>query len=98
MPRASAASRGASLMAGPQAAGGGRVECPERGEQHGESRGLRYLRPFVPMSHVTITLPDGSTRDVAPGTSIRDFAAAALPQSVVKKALAATVDGRMVDL
>jgi threonyl-tRNA synthetase len=47
---------------------------------------------------ITITLPDGSTRDVAPGTSVRDFAVSALPQSVVKKALAATVDGRMVDL
>ena len=29
---------------------------------------------------------------------MRDFAVSALPQSVVKKALAATVDGRMVDL
>jgi threonyl-tRNA synthetase len=50
------------------------------------------------MNPITITLPDGSTRDVAPGTLVRDFAAANLPQSVVKKALAATVDGRMVDL
>jgi threonyl-tRNA synthetase len=50
------------------------------------------------MSDVTITLPDGSTRDVLRGTSVRDFAAAALPLSIVKKALAATLDGRMVDL
>src|SRR6188472_3029795 len=50
------------------------------------------------MSAVTITLPDGSTRDVPQGTSVRDFAASALPQSIVKKALAATLDGRMVDL
>lgn len=50
------------------------------------------------MSHVTITLPDGSTRSTERGTPIRDFAAAALPQSVVRKALAATVDGRLVDL
>ncbi|HEX5216757.1 MAG TPA: threonine--tRNA ligase [Vicinamibacterales bacterium] len=50
------------------------------------------------MNPITITLPDGSTRDAAPGTLVRDFAAANLPQSVVKKALAATVDGRMVDL
>jgi threonyl-tRNA synthetase len=35
---------------------------------------------------------------VPAGTSVRDFAAAALPQAVVKKALAATVNGRMVDL
>jgi threonyl-tRNA synthetase len=32
------------------------------------------------------------------GTSVRDFAVSALPSSVVKKALAAVVDGRMVDL
>jgi len=32
------------------------------------------------------------------GTSVRDFAVSALPASVVKKALAAVVDGRMVDL
>jgi threonyl-tRNA synthetase len=47
---------------------------------------------------VTITLPDGSQRSVAPGTPVREFAASALPQSVVKKAIAAEVDGRMVDL
>ncbi len=32
------------------------------------------------------------------GTSVRDFAVSALPSSVVKKALAAVIDGRMVDL
>ena len=32
------------------------------------------------------------------GTTVRDFAVSALPSSVVKKALAATVDGRLVDL
>jgi threonyl-tRNA synthetase len=50
------------------------------------------------VSNVTITLPDGSQRQIARGTRVRDFAAAALPQSVVRKALAAQVDGRMVDL
>jgi threonyl-tRNA synthetase len=35
---------------------------------------------------------------VPPGTSVRDFAAASLPSSVAKKALAAVVNGRMVDL
>jgi threonyl-tRNA synthetase len=50
------------------------------------------------VSNVTITLPDGSQRAIARGTRVRDFAAAALPQSVVRKALAALVDGRMVDL
>jgi threonyl-tRNA synthetase len=50
------------------------------------------------MSSITVTLPDGSHRSVAPGTPVREFAASALPQSVVKKAIAAEVDGRMVDL
>jgi threonyl-tRNA synthetase len=50
------------------------------------------------MSTITVTLPDGSHRSVAPGTPVREFAASALPQSVVKKAIAAEVDGRMVDL
>ena len=50
------------------------------------------------MSQITVTLPDGSTRDVPRGTSVRDFATSALPQGVVKKALAAAVDGRTVDL
>jgi threonyl-tRNA synthetase len=50
------------------------------------------------MSDVTITLPDGSARRVASGTSVRDFAAAALPASVAKKALAAWVNDRLVDL
>jgi threonyl-tRNA synthetase len=47
---------------------------------------------------ITITLPDGSERDVPRGTSVREFAASALPQNVGKKALAAVVDGRTVDL
>ena len=50
------------------------------------------------MSSITITLPDGSQRPAERGTRVRDFAAAALPQSVVRKAIAATVDGKMVDL
>ncbi|MEO8483147.1 MAG: threonine--tRNA ligase [Acidobacteriota bacterium] len=50
------------------------------------------------MSAITITLPDGSTRDVPYGTSVREFAGSALPLSIAKKALAATLDGRMVDL
>src|SRR4051812_34748678 len=50
------------------------------------------------MSDVIITLPDGSTRNVPQGTSVREFAASALPQGLIKKALAATLDGRMVDL
>jgi threonyl-tRNA synthetase len=50
------------------------------------------------MSQITITLPDGSQRSVPSGTPVRDFASGVLPQSVMKKALAAEVDGRLVDL
>jgi threonyl-tRNA synthetase len=50
------------------------------------------------MSSISITLPDGSTREVPAGTPVREFAATALPASLSRKALAATVDGRMVDL
>jgi threonyl-tRNA synthetase len=50
------------------------------------------------VSSITITLPDGSQKSVPRGTPVREFASSALPQSVVKKALAAVVDGRLVDL
>src|SRR5688572_4939124 len=49
------------------------------------------------MQHVTVTLPDGSTRSVAPGTPVRDVAEGISPR-LAKAALAATVDGRLVDL
>jgi threonyl-tRNA synthetase len=45
-----------------------------------------------------LTLPDGSRREVPSGTRVVEFAESALPASVVRKALAAVVDGRMVDL
>jgi threonyl-tRNA synthetase len=47
---------------------------------------------------ITLTLPDGSRRDVPSGTSVRDFAESALPPNIVKRALAAVVDDRLVDL
>src|SRR5436190_17047889 len=50
------------------------------------------------MTDITITLPDGSQRSVPAGTPVSAFAQQALPQGVVRKALAAVVDGRMVDL
>ncbi len=50
------------------------------------------------MSSITLTLPDGSQRSVPAGTPVREFAASALPPSLMKKALAAAVEGRMVDL
>ena len=49
------------------------------------------------MSAVTITLPDGSTRDVAPGTPVREVAAAISP-GLAKAAYAALVDASLVDL
>jgi threonyl-tRNA synthetase len=49
------------------------------------------------MAQVTITLPDGSSRSVSAGTPVRDVAAAISPR-LAKAALAAYVDGRMVDL
>src|SRR6187200_1425838 len=49
------------------------------------------------MSQVTVTLPDGSSRSVAAGTLVRDVAEGISPR-LAKAALAATVDGRLVDL
>jgi threonyl-tRNA synthetase len=50
------------------------------------------------MAPLTVTLPDGSQKSVPAGTSVREFASSALPAGLVRKALAATVDGRLVDL
>lgn len=50
------------------------------------------------MDQVTITLPDGSERRVPRGTTVAAFAGDALPQSVVRKALAGLVNDRLVDL
>ena len=49
------------------------------------------------MSHVTITLPDGSSRQVPAGTLVRDIAAE-ISGGLARAALAAYVDDRMVDL
>ncbi|RXR25955.1 threonine--tRNA ligase [Sphingobium fluviale] len=46
---------------------------------------------------ITITLPDGSSREVAPGTTPADIAAAIGP-GLAKAALAARVDGALVDI
>ena len=54
------------------------------------------VRPV--MDQVTITLPDGSTRDVPRGTTVQAFAEQALPGGVRRKALAAKVADRLVDL
>ena len=49
------------------------------------------------MSQITVTLPDGSTRDVAAGTSVRDVAEGISPR-LAQAALAGVVDGTLVDL
>ena len=49
------------------------------------------------MNHVTVTLPDGSARPVAAGTSVADLAASISPR-LAKSALAGSVNGRLVDL
>src|SRR5688572_7253877 len=49
------------------------------------------------MSEITVTLPDGSSRSVPPGTPVRDVAAAISPR-LAKAAVAAMVDDRLVDL
>jgi threonyl-tRNA synthetase len=49
------------------------------------------------MSHVTITLPDGSSRSVPSGTTVADLAVSISP-GLAKAALAGKVDDRLVDL
>ena len=54
--------------------------------------------PTMPFpGQVTISMPDGSTRSVPAGTSVRDVAAGISPR-LAREALAAYVDERMVDL
>jgi len=49
------------------------------------------------MNHISVTLPDGSSRQVPSGSTPGDVAAAISPR-LAKAALAALVDGRLVDL
>ena len=49
------------------------------------------------MNQVTVTLPDGSSRNVPVGTPVRDVAAEISP-GLAKAALAGIVDGKLVDL
>jgi threonyl-tRNA synthetase len=49
------------------------------------------------MNQVTVTLPDGSRRDVPLGTSVLDVAAGISPR-LARVALCGVVDGRLVDL
>jgi threonyl-tRNA synthetase len=49
------------------------------------------------MSQITVTLPDGSSRSVPPGTTVKDVAEAISPR-LAQAALAGVVDGKLVDL
>jgi threonyl-tRNA synthetase len=49
------------------------------------------------MSQISVTLPDGSVREVAPGTPVLDIARDISPR-LADAALAAKVNGRLVDL
>src|ERR687893_197237 len=49
------------------------------------------------MTQVTVTLPDGSSRTVLVGTSVREVAAAISPR-LASAALAAVVNDQLVDL
>src|SRR5215470_3347024 len=49
------------------------------------------------MNQITVTLPDGSSRSVPAGTPVRDVAEGISP-GLARAALAAVVDGKLVDL
>ena len=49
------------------------------------------------MNHVNVTLPDGSIRQYAAGSTVRDVAESISPR-LAKVALAGVVDGKLVDL
>src|SRR3979490_1434478 len=49
------------------------------------------------MSQITVTLPDGSNRELAAGAPVRAVAEAISP-GLAKAALAGIVDGKLVDL
>src|SRR6185436_6043091 len=49
------------------------------------------------MNEITVTLPDGSSRSVPAGTSVKDIAQSISPR-LAQAALAGVVDGKLVDL
>lgn len=58
---------------------------------------MRIEGPNAIMSHITVTLPDGSTKSLEPGAPVRAVAEAISPR-LADAAFAAVVNGRMVDL
>src|SRR5688572_25761828 len=75
----------------------GRGECPERASWFKASRRACKPTDRLSMNEITVTLPDGSSRQVPAGTTPADIAAAISPR-LAKAALAAAVDDRLVDL
>jgi threonyl-tRNA synthetase len=75
-----------------------RRACHERGAQRRVEWSKGPSFHLIPVSDINITLPDGSKRAVPKGTPVREFASSVVPQSVMKKALAAKVNDRLVDL
>jgi threonyl-tRNA synthetase len=73
------------------------LELTERGWPPTDRRTGRHAAPQGTMSLITVTLPGGSQQQVEPGTRVSAIAAALSPR-VAEAALAAWVDGRMVDL
>ena len=68
-----------------------------RGSIRAQSKDRREPPTTVFMSEISVTLPDGSSRRVPAGSTPADVAAAISPR-LAKAALAAVVDGRLVDL
>ena len=66
----------------------------DRGDELAPSETATHVRP---MSEITVTLPDGSTKSVADGATVRDVAAAISPR-LASAAFAGAVDGTLVDL
>ena len=70
-----------------------RVTCESKGQtgRHGEAF------PHFSMSEISVTLPDGSSRRLSAGSTPGDVAAQISPR-LAKAAVAAVVDGKLVDL
>jgi threonyl-tRNA synthetase len=66
----------------------------DRADERAQSVTASHVRP---MSEITVTLPDGSTKSVADGATVRDVAAAISPR-LASAAFAGAVDGKLVDL
>ena len=84
-----------------------RRSCAERAKasyvlnptsRQARQRNDRSRLPAIPMSEITVTLPDGSSRRVRAGGHCPATWRHSISPGLAKAALAATVDGRLVDL